>query len=202
LDVPVKVFGITGDSHLYSTRLVNEYAAPPVTTSYAAFRGHFTDDTTELARTHWLLVEYPVVDAKLLAIALEDLKLGLLFDIAVVGEVVSAFIYKVGFAKIKGKLGLCGVSPTAVMRAQLLQGGGRNAVKEKLSSIFKARSTIAATRLSTMIVKDDETIALWTADLLVDSLQHLTDDQFTRACLDARVRIWSCVWQMLRSSFV
>jgi hypothetical protein len=42
--------------------------------------------------------------------------------------------------------------------------------------------------LSTMIVKDDEAIALWTADLLVDSLQHLTDDQFTRACLDARLK--------------
>jgi hypothetical protein len=173
---------------LFSTKLLIDYERLATTTPYASFRAHFTDDSGDQARTHWILVEYPVVALGLLATALSDLRLNLLLDLAIVGEVVSVLIHKAGFAKLKGRLALCGVSPIAVMRAQLPGGGGKKSVQEKLLSILQSRLAVDSTRLSNLIIKKDADIVLWTADLLVDSLQSLTDELFTKACLDARLK--------------
>ena len=128
-------------------------AVPPCT--YDAFRALFVVDASELVKTHFILLEYPVPtgsdEAALLEVARQCFeKLGLRFDLAFVPGHLTAFLYKSGFAKLRNRLALNSLQPSAILRLSMPIRAGGYAAKRAQTDAFLARQRLPFTRCASM----------------------------------------------------
>jgi hypothetical protein len=128
-------------------------AVPPCT--YDAFRARFVVDASELAKTHFILVEYPVPtgsdEAALLEVARQCFeKLGLRFDLAFVPGHLTAFLYKSGFAKLRNRLALNSLQPSAILRLSMPPRAGGYAAKRVQTDALLDRQRLPFTRCASM----------------------------------------------------
>ena len=133
----------------FPTTLALPTAVPPCT--YDAFRALFTVDASELVKTHFILVEYPVPtgsdEAALLEVAKRTFaKLGLRFDLAFVPGHLTAFLYKPGFAKVRNRLALDSLQPSAILRLTMPRRAGGYAAKRVQTDAFLARQRLPFNR--------------------------------------------------------
>ena len=137
----------------FPTTIASPTAAPPCT--YGAFRALFAVDASELVKTHFILVEYPVPtgsdEAALLEVAKRSFeKLGLRFDLAFVPGHLTAFLYKPGFAKLRNRLALDSLQPSAILRLAMPRRAGGYAAKRVQTDAFLARQRLTFNRCANM----------------------------------------------------
>ena len=119
--------------------------------TYDAFRAMFVADASELVKTHFLLVEYPVPTSSDQAALLEVAKqsfatLGLRFDLAFVQDHLTAFLYKPGFAKLRNRLALDSLQPSAILKLAMPRRAGGHAAKRVQTDAFLARQRLPFSR--------------------------------------------------------
>ena len=137
----------------FPVAMLSPTAVPPGT--YDAFRALFVADASELVKTHFILVEYPVPtgsdEAALLGVAKRCFdNLGLWFDLAFVPGHLTAFLYKRGFAKTRHRLALDSLQPSAILRLAMPHRAGGYAAKRVQTDAFLARDRLPFNRCANM----------------------------------------------------
>jgi hypothetical protein len=125
--------------------------------TYEAFRRLFAPDATNLVKSKIILVEYDASDSEaddvLQKVSALVQTLGVLFDITVAPGCVSAFLFKDDYTKLRHRLQLGALQPSAVLRLVNPGGAGAKAAKQKQLDAYLARDGLSTERTVNMMVR-------------------------------------------------
>jgi hypothetical protein len=140
----------------------------------------------DLKKVHWILVEYPAsVESSCIANALQEKLPDILFDMA--KDKSTVLIYKANCANIRSRLTLGILTPKTVLQAKMLKGQGRTAAKEAQMNIVRSYQSLPGEHITNMLLEKGDQMTEYNADALFDQVKGMTDEAFTKACLDARL---------------
>jgi len=155
------VLDLNGELSIYEARVHKTHPAPGSATTYAAFRVLFALDSSDLAKSRFMNIEYDTAgksDSQVGA-CLEQVKshyqnLDILFDIIVAAECISAFVYKGSYVKMRHRLVIQELAPPTVYRLINPKGGGCRAAKQRQLDAFLARDSLPGEHFRNMHVKN------------------------------------------------
>lgn len=172
---------------LYETTLT-EHPPRAQPRPYYQFREFFKPEYGDLAKLHWILVEYPVGLRDVVCNHFSWNIENVIFDVTAERFCTSVFIYKWSFAKLRSKLKVGAVEPVTVLRANLPPRAGRAPVKELLLKLCITKECSSVPRRTTMKILKEEEVVAFTSELLYKHVKDMSDDQFAALCLDARLK--------------
>ncbi len=125
--------------------------------TYSAFRGLFAPDATELVKSKFILIEYEASGSDamdvLAKVTAHVQTLGVLFDVTLAPGCVSAFLFKDDYTKLRHRLQLGILRPSAVLRLVNPGGRGAKAARQNQSDAFVVRDALPTVRTANMCVK-------------------------------------------------
>jgi hypothetical protein len=172
-------------------------AARDDVTDYHSFRALFHPDASDLVKSHFLLVEFgtsgnPPSETKSLLnrITAHFETLGVLFSTAVVSGCIAAFVYKDNFMKLRSRLSLGDVNPSAVLRLIMSKGTGVKVAKQKQLDAFVTWGGLPAERVENMCIRgsDDSEASHWTWEQAVQYVQQVNEQTWTSLIANAEGR--------------
>lgn len=172
---------------LYETNLTERppHAQPR---SYEQFREFFKLEHSDLAKMHWILLEYPVGMKDVVCEHFRHKIPKVLFDVTEERLCTSVFVYKADFAKLLAKLKVGAVKPVAVLGADLPPRASKAVVKGTLLRLCVTRECSAVPRRTTMKLLKGEEKEAFTAELLYNRVKDMSDESFAACCLNARLK--------------
>lgn len=145
----------------------------------------FAPAPKDLKKVHWLLVEYPPVSCPSVADALQENLPKLLFDISKD----TILIYKEQQADMRSRLTSGKLEPTNVFQAKFTKGQGKTAAKEAQMNIVRSSQSLPGEHNTNMVLEKEEQMSQYKADALFDLVNGMTTEEFTKACINARLAL-------------
>jgi len=172
---------------LYQTTLTERppHAQPK---SYEQSREFFKPEHGDLAKMHWILLEYPVGLQDIVCEHFRHKIPKVLFDVTEERLCTSVFVHKEDFAKLLAKLQVGAVKPVAVLRANLPPRAGKAVVKGTLLRLCVTRECSAVPRRTIMKLLKEEEKEAFTAEILYTRVKDMSDEAFAACCLNARLK--------------